>query len=407
MMKKMMRLSLLITGTMLMFSCSANHVPAKAVGKTETFTLDIKALEKNKSLILNKDAAITQAYKQLIKDADKALKFAPVSVMEKTKLPPSGDKHDYMSLAPYFWPDPNKPDGLPYIRKDGQTNPEVKDYTDKNNMPQLCENIQTLALAYYFSDDDSYAAYATKLIRVWFLDNETKMNPNLKYAQAIKGVNEGRGAGLIDSRHFIKVIDAIGLIQTSKSWKTEDQKGMQQWFSDFLNWMQTSEIGIHEMNAKNNHGAWYDAQRLAMALFIGDKAAAKKIILNAADRLNYQADEKGFFPKEMQRTNSLHYSAFAMEAFFNIAQMAGNNGFNFWDLKTASGNSLKKSFKVLKPYLANEKPWNGQQIKPYDFEDGYLLLMEASRHYDCKDCKQAVERLAGEKASRLRINLLY
>jgi len=138
-------------------------------GKNTVFALDIKKLESNKTKISNKDPEVINAYKQLIKDADKkALAFGPVSVMEKTGLPPSGDKHDYMSLAPYHWPDPSKTDGLPYIRKDGQTNPEVKDYPDKENMPKLCENVYILGLAYYFSEENKYAEHAAKLLKVWF-----------------------------------------------------------------------------------------------------------------------------------------------------------------------------------------------------------------------------------------------
>ncbi|HMI80019.1 MAG TPA: alginate lyase family protein, partial [Ferruginibacter sp.] len=357
--------------------------------------------------IKNNDPAIMPSYKLLIKDAEKSLQFGPVSVMEKTNIPPSGDKHDYMSLAPYFWPDPAKPNGLPYLRKDGQTNPEVKDYKDKDQMPKLCGHVETLALAYFLSGEQMYAEHAAKLLRVWFLDTATRMNPNLKYGQAIKGVTEGRGAGLIDTRHFVKLIDAIGLLKASKSWRATDQKGMQQWFADFLNWMQTSKNGIDEMNAKNNHGAWYDAQRLAMALFIDSTDLAKRVVANAAGRLDHQADDKGFFPAEMARTISLHYTAFVLEAFFNIAKMSDKTGFDLWNYTTPSGKSLKRSFTVLKPYFTNEKNWDGEQIKEYEFEDGYMLLMEAADHYACADCVQAVQRLAGDKGPRLRINLLY
>jgi Alginate lyase len=406
-MKNIMKQILLVVIVFGMLSCSTAKVTGQPAVNTMAFSLDIKSLEKNKAAIKNNDATLAEAYTNLIKDADKALKFEPVSVMEKTNVPPSGDKHDYMSLAPYFWPDPTKAGGLPYIRKDGQTNPEVKDYKDKEYMPKLCEQVSTLAMAYYFSDDNKYAAHAAKLMQVWFLDAATKMNPNLKFAQAIKGVNEGRGAGLIDSRHFVKLIDAIGLLQTSKYWTSEQQKGMQQWFADFLNWMQTSKTGIDELNAKNNHGAWYDAQRLAMALFINNTDLAKKIAINAASRLDYQADNKGFFPAEMERTISLHYTAFVMEPFFIIANMADKTGFDLWNYTSPSGKSLQKSFTVLKPYFANEKQWDGEQIKPYEFEDGYLLLLEAAKHYGCSDCKQAVKKLATDKATRLRINLLY
>ena len=376
-------------------------------GKPVVFALNIEALSTNKKRIASKDPLIMPAYKQLIKEADKALQFGPVSVMEKKHIPPSGDKHDYMSLAPYHWPDPTKPDGLPYIRKDGQTNPEVKEYKDKEYQPQLCADVHTLALAYYFSGEKVYAQHAAKLLRVWFLDTATRMNPNLNFGQAIKGVNTGRGAGLIDTRHYIKVVDAIGLLQESKNWTADDQRGMQKWFAEFLEWMHTSDNGKHEMNTENNHAAWYDAQRLSLALFIGNKELAKKIVLNAADRLDKQMDNDGKFPKEMERTISLHYTSFVMNAFFIIAQMADNVGIDLWNMTTPSGKSLKKGFDTLRPYISKEKEWEGQQIKEFEYEDGYPLLMEAFVHFKCKNCKETIKTIAGDKAERLRLNLLY
>lgn len=370
------------------------------------YVLDAGLLASNK-LKLKANRVPLPAYKQLIRDADEALKFGPVSVMEKKHVPPSGDKHDYMSLAPYHWPDPSKADGLPYMRKDGQTNPEVREYKDKEYMPKLCADVHTLALAYYFSDENMYAEHASKLLRVWFLDPATRMNPNLEFAQAVKGVNTGRGAGMIDSRHFVKLIDAIGLIQGSRDWSATDQEGMKNWFRDFLAWMQTSKNGLEEMKAANNHGAWYDAQRLSMALFTGNMELAKQVVVSARDRLDKQLDDSGSFPKEMQRTISLHYTSFVMEAFFNIALMAEETGVDLWHYKTPSGKSLKKAFTVLQPYLVKEKEWEGQQIKPFEFESGYFLLMEGARHFNCKNCRASVMSLANDKAERLRINLLY
>ncbi|MBS1510184.1 MAG: alginate lyase family protein [Bacteroidetes bacterium] len=387
--------------TSLMLCCIAATAQQPAV-----FSTDAAALVKNKSRIMAKDAALEPAYKQLLKDADKALSFGPVSVMEKKNDPPSGDKHDYMSLAPYFWPNPATKDGLPYIRKDGETNPEVKDYKDKEYMPALCEKVYTLALAYYFSANTKYAEHASKLIRVWFLEKDTRMNPNLNFSQAIKGTNNGRGAGLIDARHFIKLTDAIGLLNGSKYWSKEDQSGMKQWFADFLNWMQTSKNGKDEMNAKNNHGDWYDALRLSITLFIGDKEQAKKIVMNAETRLDKQVDETGMLPLEMVRTTSLHYSGFALQAFFNIAQMAESTGTDFWNYVSSSGKSLKKVFDALCPYLTKQKTWTGQQIKDFDFEEAYPLLLAGAKHMACTRCADAVKNVAGDKAARLSIKLL-
>ncbi len=370
------------------------------------FTIDGKALADNKTKIKAGNANLMPAYKQLLKDADKAMQFGPVSVMEKTDLPPSGDKHDYMSLAPYHWPDPSKPNGLPYMRKDGETNPEVKNYKDKEYLPKLCDEVSTLALAYYFSGKKMYAEHAAKLIRVWFLDTATRMNPNLNFGQAIKGVNTGRGAGMIDTRHFIKLLNAGQLLKGCKYFTASDYKGLQKWFNSFLNWMQTSKVGTEELNAPNNHGAWYDANRLSIALFLDSMVLAKKIVLNAEIRLDRQMDDAGRFPLEMVRTTSLHYSTFAMQAFFHIAQMAEKTGIDFWTYKSPSGKSLKKGFDELQPYLSQQKDWDGPQIKNFDFEEGIPILMTGFQKFGCKTCRNNILKIAADNAQNLRINLL-
>jgi hypothetical protein len=374
------------------FSAAQKNAPG-----TRVFLLDTKTLKNKKAAVGNNDPELLPAYKQLIKDADKALKEGPFSVMEKKHLPPSGNKHDYMSLAPYHWPDPSKPDGLPYIRKDGETNPEVREYKDKEYMPKLCAMVHTLGLAYFFSGKEIYAQHASLLLRTWFLDTATRMNPNLNYAQAIRGENEGRGAGLIDSRHFMLLIDGIGLLKGSDHWKNEDEAGMKNWFRQFLNWMQTSPNGTWEMNAKNNHGVWYDAQRLSLALFLDSMELARRIVDHALSRLDQQMDEEGKFPREMERTTSLHYSVFNLEAFFRIAQMAEKTGRSIWTYQTTSGKSLQKGFAFLRPYLLQEKKWTGQQIKPFDWSESYPLLMTAAEKLDCRNCRQPVRQAAKEE----------
>ena len=378
-----------------------------ASAQLELIILDAKKLRENRSRVNNKDESLSAAYKELIKDADKALNQGPFSVTEKKQLPPSGDKHDYMSLAPYHWPDPGKKDGLPYIRKDGQTNPEVKEYKDKEYLPIFSDLVYTLSLAYYFSGNEAYAQHASLLIKTWFLDTATRMNPNLNYAQAIKGEVEGRGAGIIDARHFMKVIESARLLNGSKKWKTEDLKNLKTWFTQFLNWLQTSPNGIHELNAKNNHGTWYDAQRLAYALFIDSTNLAKKIVASAQERLDYQMDNEGKFPKEMERTIALHYTVFNLDAYFMIASMADKLGTNFWNYTSPSGKSLKKGFDFIYPILIKEKEWTGQQIKPFDFENAYFILAKAGAIYKCKKCMQAIKEISDEKINRNRLWLLY
>jgi hypothetical protein len=376
------------------------------LSKSDIIKLDFNSLAAKKIRVRAKDPALLPAYEQLLQDADKLLDYAPVSVMQKNAVPPSGDKHDYMSIAPYFWPDPSQPNGLPYINKDGVVNPEVRQYTDKTNLPIVCNNIYLLSLAWYFSKDEKYARHASKLAEVWFLDTATRMNPNLNYGQAVKGVTEGRAEGLIDSRFFIWAIDGIRLLQTSWYWTAGDQASMKQWFSAFLGWMQTSRIAQKEMNSKNNHGVWYDAQSLAMALFADSVELAGKIVLRAADRLDRQMDTSGLFPLELSRTTSLHYSVFILNAFIVVAELSEQTSVNVWTVETPSGKSLKKGFWAILPFIAREKPWPWPQIHEFNFYNAVPLLVADMGKFHCPSCTEALKDIEGKNYERSLFMLL-
>ena len=200
----------------------------------DVFALDFNALATNKVKLNKGDKNLQLPYNKLLANADDVVNDKVLyTVMDKKQTPPSGDMHDYMSLAIYYWPDPNKPDGLPYIRKDGQINPEVETYKDKVNINKMIKSVEVTSLAYYFSGDQKYSQKAIAQIRAWFLDPTTRMNPNFNFAQAVKGKNDGRGIGIIECREFIKVIDGIGLIKSDPNWTKKDQEGMEKWFSEF------------------------------------------------------------------------------------------------------------------------------------------------------------------------------
>jgi hypothetical protein len=376
------------------------------LSKSDIIKLDLKTLAEKKSGVRAKDPMLMPAYEQLLQDADKLLDYAPVSVMQKAAFPPSGDKHDYMSIAPYFWPDSSKPDGLPYMNRDGVVNPEVRQYTDKTNMPIVCGNIYLLSLAYYFSNDEKYAKQASKLAEVWFLDPATRMNPNLNYGQAVKGVTEGRAEGLIDSRFFIWAIDGIGLLQSSRYWTPRDQGALQQWFSAFLTWMQTSKIGQKEMNSRNNHGVWYDAQALAMALFVDSLDLANRIVRRTAGRLDQQMDSSGLFPLELTRTTSLHYSVFILNAFTVVAGLSEQTQVNLWLLQTPSGKSLKKGFAAIQPFIAGEKSWPWPQIHGFNYFNAVPVLVADQSKFRCGSCAGALQRIEGAAYQRSLFILL-
>ena len=323
------------------------------------------ALEKAKAAATS-DESVAKALKKLISDADKALAVVPPSVMQKTKVPPSGDKHDYMSIAPYFWPNPATKDGLPYVRKDGKVNPESRQEAANDTLRArlVGTNVETLALGYYFTGEEKYAEHAAKILRTWFLDPATKMTPHFRFAQAVPGVNDGRGTGILEARGLADAADAAILLVGSKHWSAADQQALLAWGSAYFEWLTTSKNGQDERAAKNNHGTWYDVQAVKWALVLGRMEKAKELSIAAGPgRIGVQVEPDGKQPLELVRTASFSYSCFNLLALSTLAGLSEHAGVDLWHHKTADGRSIRTALDFLVPYLGkNPKPWTLQQI---------------------------------------------
>ena len=305
------------------------------------------------------------AYQELKLEADKLLDVQPVSVMLKEKAPASGNKHDYMSLARYFWPDPTKPDGLPYITRDGESNPELDKY-DRNRLGETAGRVTTLALAWYFSGDERYAQKATELIRVWFFNKDTRMNPHLEYAQVAMGHNnnKGRSFGVIDTYSFIEMLDAVQLLELSKAFTSKDSKQLKAWFGKLLDWLLTSQQGKDEAAATNNHSIAFDAQAISFALYVGNLNVARDIINALPEkRLFKQIEPDGTMPRELRRTRAFHYSQYNLTHIIDIMTMAQKLGIYLDNATSADGRNFYKAMDYMAGYTG--KPlaeWPYQEI---------------------------------------------
>jgi hypothetical protein len=343
------------------------------------------ALERSRALIDAGDETAKLAFKKLVADADKALLVEPPTVAAKAKVPPSGDKHDYLSLAPYFWPDPSKPDGLPYVRKDGQVNPESRDEAanDTLRMRLLGKSVETLGLAYHFTKDERYAAHAARMLRVWFLAPETRMNPHLRFAQAVAGKNDGRGTGILESRYVGFAADAAGLLQGSPAWTETDRRQFDQWLGVFLDWLLTSAPGKDEAAAKNNHGTWFDVQAAQIALAIGRRDVALRL-LEAVPRKRFAAQilADGRQPLELVRTTSFGYSCYNLEAHAMLANFGEHLGVDLWRARGGEG-SFRVALDFLTPHLETPpaRQWPYPQIKAEGADEMLAVLRLASLAY--------------------------
>ena len=233
------------------------------------------------------------------------------------------------------------------------------------------------------------------MIRTWCLDEKTRMNPNMKYAQFRPGYDDLRPAGIIEGNKLRAVVDADGLLQGSKSWTAEDSTKLKAWIRELLNYITTSEQGKNEEAAPNNHGTWHSVQAATYALYLGDEEQARKIILHGKGRIASQVKPDGSQPEELERTNAFDYSRFNILAHQDLAMLGERVGMDLWNYKTEDGRSLRKAIDWLLPYATGEKKWEHQQIRGKKTKEAATVLRRAANAYNEPKYEQAIKKIEG------------
>ncbi|TGE23481.1 alginate lyase family protein [Hymenobacter metallicola] len=355
---------------------------AVAAPMTPFLLLNAQDLASYKAAYRKGSPAEVQQVQRLLAKADQALQRGPYTVTSKQRVPPSGDKHDYISQAPYWWPDPSKPDGKPYMQKDGLVNPETKQLKDDENLAALCHDVQDLGRAYYFSADEKYATHAARLLRVWFLDPATRMNPNLNFGQGIPGTNDGRSFGIIESRHLVYVPDALALLSGSKSVTPALVKDLKSWYTQYTQWLTTSQLGREEGQNKNNHGTFHDVQVVDFALFIGNKELARQTLeKQTLPRLPVQFAADGSQPLELARTRPWNYVSMNLQGWAELAVLAKHVGLDLWTYTSPEGRSLSQAVAWFRPYLLREKQMERKDAVPSGNNAILTIYHRASPEY--------------------------
>ncbi len=360
----------------------------------QTTILDPSLLVETRNIIMQHNDSITENfYNRLIGEAQTILSKRTTSVTEKTQFPPSGNKHDFYSLAAYEWPNPNTTNGLPYVSRDGQINPEIYTISDKKYMDEMIHAVKTLSFAYYFTDDSKYLTKAQEFLRVWFLNNDTYMNPNLDFAEIVRGKNETNPSGIMEGRPLVELLDSVKLMKQSPLWDIEVQRGLENWFSAYLDWLLNSDSGRIESKKMNNHGTYYTVQTSSIALFLNKTDLTKDIIESSMQSLSSATIDEvskliavkirpdGSQPFELRRTNSLDYSMINLLALFDLASIAERVGIDLWNYEI-HGSGIREALDYVLPYALKKQSWPHEQINPIKYRADNLACQAIVQYQD-------------------------
>jgi len=356
----------------LISACSCNTIQKKL---SKISIIDYGSLENQKSKIKKGDKKAFENYNLLLNQADTILKIPFFSVTNKIGIPPSKNKHDYMSIGPYWWSNPNTEDGLPYIRKDGEINPETRnnftDYIEKSN---FISAIKILTKTYYYSNEQKYGEKGIQLIKAWFLEDETKMNPNVNFGQYVPGRSEGRCFGILETLGFVEVLKFLELAKDRTILDKNTEEAMVKWFTEFSSWLQNSELGKEEATRENNHAVHYDTQLLNILLYLNRVDFVKEYLSTITKaRVFQQIEPDGSQPRELARTKSYSYTVMNLSGFLELAELGKKVGINLWDMESKDGRSIKKAYQYMLPYLREEKVWKYQQIADISHAEKKLI----------------------------------
>jgi len=291
---------------------------------------------------------------EIIKNADLFLKQVPVPITNFICSRSVGGLNDFYLEGDYWWPDPANTYG-PYIRRDGQTNPDNFE-SHRKAMRDLNVWVPTLVAAYKITKDMKYANHAMSHIRAFLINEQTRMNPNLLYGQAIKGLHTGRGIGIIDTIHLIEVTKAIKYLIGQSLIASQEEDKLKKWFNDYVTWLTTHEYGIAEAKNGNNHSTWWAAQ-VAVFADLADRQDLIKVAIDGYKvMLSDQMAKDGSFPLELARTKPYIYTLFNLEAFSILAEAASSTEENLWKYQGQNGD-LQTAWNFMSPFISNKFKW--------------------------------------------------
>lgn len=373
----------------------------------QPYMVDAGAAERVRTAVEAGDSHLKPLYDRALRDADKLLDEPDPTVVDKGMTPPSGDKHDYISMGRYWWPNPDTKDGLPYVRRDGHSNPELKKF-DRDRLARFSANLRRLTGAYLLAGRPEHARKMASMLRTWFLNERTRMNPNGTYAQMVPGHHDGLGRpeGVLDLYSLIDAVDAAVVLERDNFLSKKEMKALRAWFFAYVDWLLTSESGKGEYAAKNNHGIAYDVQTVVYARFAGRDEVARELAETFAERrLEKQIEADGKQPRELARTTAFGYSTYNLTHMLDMCVAARTMGMDLYD---AADGAIDRAIGYLIPFLGNQEQFPYKQIKDWrGVEQNFAQqLLRASRLKENAEYRRLYEQYKPEEDARQALFIL-
>lgn len=358
--------------------------PAVRVPSNRLVSLDESVLADQRARYRDGEPGLAAVITDLVARAEESLTRPLYSVVDKTTLPPSGDPYDYWSVAPYWWPNPDTPDGLPYVWRDGERIPGTilgepgSEQFDRSSLQSMVDETIIAALAGYFGADARYLRRGADLLRHWFLNPATSMNPHLSYAQVRRGHggDQGFAPAIIDAKDFYYVLDAARLLEWEGALTPAEGDALREWFAQYRQWLRQSPQGKAACAATNNVGTWYDVQVMAIDIYLDDMSSLAGTLQRVRSRIGQQFAPDGSQPEELARAMPLHYSAFNLQGWVALAAMARQTGESLWTAASPGGSSIAAAARSLLRYVAEPLP--GEQTSDIDRERLVVLAHETA-----------------------------
>ena len=337
---------------------------------------------------------LVAALKKIVAKADVALEQPITNVVDEGAMPPSGDPHDYFSYSPYWWPDPENPDG-PYIWRDGVTNPD-RSTSDVSRLKAMGDAISSLVPAWYFTGDERYAERAVQQLRAWYLNSATRMNPNFRFGQKRRGHDYNSSGGILESNRMDWVVDCAILLEDFPGWTKKDESDLRGWFGELSTWMVESPEGREEAMQPNNHGAWYNYHLVLFALYGEKPELARSHLELMPARIFGQVFIDGRQPQELIRTNALSYSIYGARALVGVARLGRHLDFDLFAFRSTEGRSIRLAIDYITPFILGEEVWPGSQQKTFDPDSATELYWNAALGFQERKFANILRKLPGE-----------